>query len=76
MKLLNLNNRIPDFSVNVYKLDKTVDKEVKLITLYATPERNRKYHAQSASDWNQPETALCRHQQHESSPIQTNGCSE
>ena len=36
----------PDFSVNVYKLDKNVDKVVKLISLYATPERNRKYHAQ------------------------------
>ena len=34
-----------DFSVNVYKLDKNVDKEVKLIPLYTTPERNRKYHA-------------------------------
>ena len=36
----------PDFSVNVYKLDKTVDKSVKLIPLYTTPERKRKYHAQ------------------------------
>ena len=36
----------PDFSVNVYKLDKNVDKNGKLIPLYATPERNRKYHAQ------------------------------
>ena len=36
----------PDFSVNVYKLDKNVDKGVKLIPLYSTPERNRKYHAQ------------------------------
>ena len=35
----------PDFSVNVYKLDKNVDKEVKLIPLYTTPERKRKYHA-------------------------------
>ena len=35
----------PDFSVNVYKLDKNVDKNVKLIPLYATPERNRKFHA-------------------------------
>ena len=36
----------PDFSVNVYKLDKNVDTDVKLIPLYATPEWNRKYHAQ------------------------------
>ena len=36
----------PDFSVNVYKLDKNIDKDVKLIPLYSTPERNRKYHAQ------------------------------
>ena len=35
----------PDFSVNVFKLDKKVDKDVKLIPLYTTPERNRKYHA-------------------------------
>ena len=35
----------PNFSVNVYKLDKTVDKAVKLIPLYTSPERNRKYHA-------------------------------
>ena len=35
----------PDFSVNVYKLDNNVDKEVKLIPLYTTPERKRKYHA-------------------------------
>ena len=35
----------PDFSVNVFKHDKKVDKDVKLIPLYTTPERNRKYHA-------------------------------
>ena len=35
----------PDFSVNVFKHDKQVDKDVKLIPLYTTPERNRKYHA-------------------------------
>ena len=35
----------PDFSVNVYKLDKNVANEVKLIPLYTTPERKRKYHA-------------------------------
>ena len=35
----------PDFSMNVYKLDKIVDKEVELIPLYTAPERNRKYHA-------------------------------
>ena len=29
----------PDFSVNVYKLDENVDKEVKLIPLYTTSER-------------------------------------
>ena len=36
-----------DFSVNVYKLDKKIErqKEVNLIPLYTTPERNRKYHA-------------------------------
>ena len=33
----------PDFSVNVYKLDKR--KEMNLISLHTTPERNRKYHA-------------------------------
>ena len=33
----------PDFSVNVYKLGKT--REINLIPLYTTPERNRKYHA-------------------------------
>ena len=33
----------PDFSVNVFKLDKK--KEINLITLYTTPERKRKYHA-------------------------------
>ena len=33
----------PDFSVNVYKLDKK--KEITLIPLYTTPERKRKYHA-------------------------------
>ena len=32
-----------DFSVNVFKLDKK--KEINLIPLYTTPERNRKYHA-------------------------------
>ena len=35
----------PDYSVNVYKLDKKVDKDVKLISLYTSPERQRKYHA-------------------------------
>ena len=35
----------PDFSVNVYKLDKKVDTNGKLISLYTSPERNRKYHA-------------------------------
>ena len=35
----------PDYSVNVYKLDKKVDKDVKLISLYTSPERRRKYHA-------------------------------
>ena len=34
-----------DYSVNVYKLDKKVDTSVKLIPLYTSPERNRKYHA-------------------------------
>ena len=34
--------RNPDSSVNVFKLDKK--KEINLIPLYATPERNRKYH--------------------------------
>ena len=33
----------PDFSVNVFKLDKK--KEINLIPLYTSPERNRKYHA-------------------------------
>ena len=33
----------PDFSVNVFKLDKK--KEINLIPLYTTPERQRKYHA-------------------------------
>ena len=33
----------PDFSVNVFKLDKK--KEIHLIPLYTTPERNKKYHA-------------------------------
>ena len=33
----------PDFSVNVFKLDKK--KKIKLIPLYTTPERQRKYHA-------------------------------
>ena len=33
----------PDFSVNVFKLDKK--KEINLIPLYTTPERKRKYHA-------------------------------
>ena len=28
-----------------FKHDKKVDKDVKLIPLYTTPERNRKYHA-------------------------------
>ena len=32
-----------DFSVNVFKLDKK--KEINLIPLYTTPERNRKHHA-------------------------------
>ena len=32
-----------EFSVNVFKLDKK--KEINLIPLYTTPERNRKYHA-------------------------------
>ena len=35
----------PDFSVKVFKHDKKVDKDVKLIPIYTTPERNRKYHA-------------------------------
>ena len=35
----------PDFSVNVFKLDKQVDKDVKMNPLYTSPERNRKYHA-------------------------------
>ena len=35
----------PDFSVNVFKHDKKVDKNVKMIPLYTTPERKRKYHA-------------------------------
>ena len=35
--------RNPDFSVNVYKLDKK--KDIKLIPQYTTPERKRKYHA-------------------------------
>ena len=34
-----------DHSVNVFKHDKKVDKDVKLIPLYTTPERNRTYHA-------------------------------
>ena len=33
----------PDFSVNVFKLDKK--KETNLIPLYTTPERNRQHHA-------------------------------
>ena len=33
----------PDFSVNVYTLDKK--NEVKLIPLYSSPKQNRKYHA-------------------------------
>ena len=35
----------PDYSVNVYKLDKKFDTSVKLISLYTSPERNRKCHA-------------------------------
>ena len=35
----------PDFSVNVFKHDKNVDTDVKLIPLYTTPEHTRKYHA-------------------------------
>ena len=31
--------------VNVFKHDKKVDQDVKLIPLYTTPERKRKYHA-------------------------------
>ena len=57
----------PDFSVNVFKHAET--KDVNLIPMYATPEWNRKYHANLLSDWKQSETALCYHQQYESSPI-------
>ena len=60
----------PDFSVNVFKLDKK--KEITLIPLYMTPERQREVSREFATDRKQPETALCRHQQHESSSIQTN----
>ena len=59
----------PDFSVNVFKHDKNVDTDVKLIPLYTTPEHTRKYTRKFTSDWKQPETALCRHHQHESSSI-------
>ena len=42
-QIAKFEQRNPDFSVNVYKLDKK--KEIKLIPLYSTPERKRKYHA-------------------------------
>ena len=42
-QIAKFEQRNPDFSVNVYKLDKK--KEIKLIPLYTTPERKRKYHA-------------------------------
>ena len=41
----NFEQKNPYFSLNMFKLDKKVDKEVKLIPLYTTPERDRKYHA-------------------------------
>ena len=44
-QIAKFEQKNPDFSMNVYKLDKKVDKEVKLIPLYETPERNKKYHA-------------------------------
>ena len=42
-QIAKFEERNPDFSVNVYKLDKK--KEIKLIPLHSTPERKRKYHA-------------------------------
>ena len=42
-QIAKFEQRNPDFSVNVFKLDKK--KEIKLIPLYTTPERKRKYHA-------------------------------
>ena len=44
-QIVKFKQQNPDFSVNVFKHDKKVDKDVKLISLYSTPERNRKYHA-------------------------------
>ena len=44
-QIVKFEQQNPDFSVNVYKLDKKVDTNVKLISLYTSPERNRKYHA-------------------------------
>ena len=44
-QIAKFEHQNPDFSVNVYKLDKKVDTDVKLISLYTSPERNRKYHA-------------------------------
>ena len=42
-QIAKFEQRNPDFSVNVFKLDKK--KEIKLIPLYTTPERKTKYHA-------------------------------
>ena len=44
-QIVKFKQQNPDFSVNVFKHDKKVDKDVKLISLYSTPKRNRKYHA-------------------------------
>ena len=56
-----------DFSVNVFKLDKKErDKLGPAVHDSRTTEKvSRKF----TSDWKHPETALCRHQQHESSSI-------
>ena len=42
-QIAKFEQRNPDFSVNVFKLEKK--NEMKLIPLYTTPERKRKYHA-------------------------------
>ena len=41
--IAKFEQRNPDFSLKGFKLDKK--KEINLIPLYTTPERNRKYHA-------------------------------
>ena len=60
----------PDFSVNVFKLDKKErdNFDPSVYDTRTTEEVSREF----ATDRKQPETALCRHQQHESSSIQTN----